>query len=115
MRDSAQLADILAQQISFKHTLQLWQSWSTQARAGEELEARIRACSSSSPSTASATAPDVSSHGPSNDDPNPTPCSPCPEPKLARSCAATDTRIAKKVRASTASPETQKINRLGAK
>lgn len=42
MRDSAQLADILAQQISFKHTLQLWQSWSTQARAGEDLEARIQ-------------------------------------------------------------------------
>ena len=42
MRDFAQLADILAQQISFKHTLQLWQSWSTQARAGEDLEARIQ-------------------------------------------------------------------------
>ena len=41
MRDSAQLADVLAEQISFKHALQVWRSWGAQVRTDEDLEARI--------------------------------------------------------------------------
>lgn len=41
MRDSALLVDVLPEQISFKHALQMWRSWTLQVRPDEDLELRI--------------------------------------------------------------------------